>query len=175
MLSEEVRQHKNMVLEITEVHMVIELVQVPEERIPLEQSDVRTIKEQQHDMAHKIVRHTKELKVEQQPEEERVTIQNLKAIHVHRIISQEQDDRQIREGQVLERLDTVKLKVRLVIIKAQQGVQREVLRAHTDLHHHHHHVPQELFVLHQDHQIVEVVQLEVRVEEDDKLLLNSGY
>ena len=90
-------------------------------------------------MGLKIVQLIEEQKVELQLEKEQVSIQNLKAIHVHRIINQEQDDRLIRERQVLERLDIVKLKARLVIKEAQQ----KVLLVHTDLQDHHHHVHQE--------------------------------
>ena len=130
--------------------------------------------ERQHDMAHKTVRHTKEQKQEQQLEEERVTIQNLKVIHVHRIINQEQDDRLIQERQVLEHLNTVKLKV----LRRIERVLREVLQVHIVLLDHLRHVHQELFdlqVLHLDHQAVVAVQLEVRLLEEGKLSFKSGY
>ena len=129
-----------MVLETIEVHIVIEQVQVPEEQIQAELSNVQTIKVLRLDMELKTVQLIEELRAERQPEEEQVTIQNLKVIHVHRIISQEQNDRLIRERQVLERLDIVKLKALLAIIEAQQ----KVLLAHIEHQDLHHHVHQEL-------------------------------
>lgn len=136
---EEVLQLKDMVLGTIEVHIVIVKEQVPEERIQQEQLNVQTIKVLRLDMGHRIVRHIKGLKAVPQLEEEQVTIQNLKVIHVHRITTLEQNDRLIRERQILERLDIEKLKALLVIIEAQQ----KVLLAHTDLQDLHHHVHQE--------------------------------
>ena len=46
-------------------------------------------------MVHRTVQRIEELRAERQPEEERVTIQNLVAIHVLHIIVQEQNDRLI--------------------------------------------------------------------------------
>lgn len=89
-------------------------------------------------MGHRTVQLIEEQKAVPQLEEEQVTIQNLKVIHVHRITTLEQNDRLIRERQILERLDIVKLKALLVIIEAQQ----KVLLAHIHLQDHHH-VPQE--------------------------------
>jgi len=59
-------------------------------------------------MVHKTAQTIEEAKVLRQPEEGQVTTQSLKAIHVHRIITQEPDDRRIQERQAQEHLDTVK-------------------------------------------------------------------
>lgn len=178
MLQEEVVRQEIMGLEIVEARMAIVQVQVLEEPIHQVLLNVQITKAQQHDMVRRIVRHTKELKEERQLEGEQATIQNLKAIHDLHIIVQVQDDQQIRERQAQDHLDIVRLKALLIIIEAQQKVQREDLLAHTalqDLHHRAHQDPFALQVLHQDH-LVEVVQLEVQLlKEDAKLLLDSGY